>query len=83
MLCLPPGDLPDPAIQPASSMSPALAGKFFTTSATWEARPLPPHIYVFTWDAEIKMDLNFFPSQKQDSFARNKCAMMTGFDPPH
>ena len=33
----PPGDLPDLGIKPASLMSPALAGEFFTTSATWEA----------------------------------------------
>ena len=33
----PPGDLPNPRIEPASFMSPALAGKFFTTSTTWEA----------------------------------------------
>ena len=26
-----PGDLPDPGIKPASSVSPALAGRFFTT----------------------------------------------------
>ena len=32
-----PGHLPDPGIEPASSVSPALAGRFFTTSATWEA----------------------------------------------
>ena len=32
--CLTPGDFPDPGIEPAS---PALAGGFFTTSATWEA----------------------------------------------
>ena len=31
------GDLPDPGIKPMSLMSPALAGGFFTTSATWEA----------------------------------------------
>ena len=31
---LPLGDLPDPGVEPAS---PALAGGFFTTSATWEA----------------------------------------------
>ena len=31
----PPGDLPDPGIIPVSPMSPALAGRFFTTSATW------------------------------------------------
>ena len=28
-----PGDLPDPGIEPGS---PALAGRFFSTSATWE-----------------------------------------------
>ena len=35
--CPPPGDLPDPGIEPASLMSSALAGGFFTISATWEA----------------------------------------------
>ena len=30
--CPPPGDLPDPGIEPKSLMSPALAGAFFTTS---------------------------------------------------
>ena len=32
-----PGDLPHPATEPASLVSPALADRFFTTSATWEA----------------------------------------------
>ena len=31
-----PGDLPDPAIEPVTLRSPALAGRFFTTSTTWE-----------------------------------------------
>ena len=31
-----PGDLPDPGIEPRSLTSPALAGGFTTTSATWE-----------------------------------------------
>ena len=31
------GDLPNPEIKPTSLMSPALAGGFFTTNATWEA----------------------------------------------
>ena len=30
----PPGDLPDPGIEPTSLTSPALAGGFFTTGAT-------------------------------------------------
>ena len=37
LLCPPLGDLPDPGIEPASLTSPALAGGFFTTSATWAA----------------------------------------------
>ena len=35
--CPPPGNLPDPGIEPASLVSSALAGGFFTSSATWEA----------------------------------------------
>ena len=35
--CPLPGDLPDPGIKSVSLMSPALAGGFFTTSASWEA----------------------------------------------
>ena len=34
----PPGDLPDPGMEPASLPSPALAGRCFTTSSTWEAQ---------------------------------------------
>ena len=33
----PPGNLPDPGIEPLSHVSPALASGFFTTGATWEA----------------------------------------------
>ena len=45
--CPPPGDLPNPGTEPVSLMFPALAGRFFTTSATWEAQlqwtnPLTP-----------------------------------------
>ena len=32
-----PGDRPTPGVKPESLMSPALAGGFSTTSATWEA----------------------------------------------
>ena len=38
----PPGDLPDPGMEPASLMLPALAGGFFTTSDTWEVA----HLYI-------------------------------------
>ena len=36
--CPPPGDLPDPGIKFVSLTSPALAGRSFTTSTTWEAQ---------------------------------------------
>ena len=36
MPCSPPGDPLDPGIEPVSLKSPALAGRFFTTSTTWE-----------------------------------------------
>ena len=32
----PPGNLPNPKTEPMSLTSPALASRFFTTSATWE-----------------------------------------------
>ena len=35
--CPPPEDLPDPGTEAPSLKSPALAGDFLTTSATWEA----------------------------------------------
>ena len=35
--CPPPEDLPNPGIEPTSLASPELAGRFFTTSANWEA----------------------------------------------
>ena len=36
--CLPPGDLPNPGIEPMSLMSLALAGRFFTTGTTWKPK---------------------------------------------
>ena len=37
----PPGGLPDPGIKPAPLISPELAGRFLTPSATWET----PNLY--------------------------------------
>ena len=41
LLLAPPGGLPDPEIEPMFLMSPALAGRFFTTSAIWETPDVP------------------------------------------
>ena len=38
LLCPPPGDLLDSGIEPISLTSPVLAGRLFTTSATWGAQ---------------------------------------------
>ena len=43
------GDLPDPGIKPRSLIAPALARRFFTTSATWEARF---RILLLVWNTE-------------------------------
>ena len=48
-----PGDLPDPGIKPGS---PALAGRFFTTSPTWEA-----------WFPQSLQQFMFRPTVIQDS----------------
>ena len=36
--CPPPGDLPDPGIEPLSRTGPAVAGGLFTAGATWVQR---------------------------------------------
>ena len=51
--CPPPGDLPDPGIKPTSFMSLALAGGFFTTSATWD---MDQHIWI---QINISCDCSF------------------------
>ena len=45
----PPGHLPNQGIKPTSPMSPALAGSFFTTSATWEDWPYERCFPYFPW----------------------------------
>ena len=53
--CTPPGDLPDPGIEPKSLVYPALADRFFTTSATWEAHSLIiqlQNIWLKNWRSE-------------------------------
>ena len=46
--CPPPGGLPDPGIEPSSLTSSALAGGFFTTSATWGALCLYTYTHTHT-----------------------------------
>ena len=52
--CSPPRDLPETWIEPASLMSPVLAGGFFTTSATWQA-----HVLLSPWQQFYFLSLQF------------------------
>ena len=45
----PPGDLPNTGIKPVSLTSPALAGRFFTTSTSWEVHTLSMCITERPW----------------------------------
>ena len=59
MPCPPPGDFPSPGIEPASLMSPATAGGFFTTSATCGGGSLTEnHIWFQFKDAQKKQRRN-------------------------
>ena len=46
LACPPPGNLPNPVIEPTSLRSPTLADRFFTTSATWETHILYVYMYI-------------------------------------
>ena len=54
--CPPSGDLPNPEIKPPFLASPALAGEFFTTSATWGA-PRFLLLDAFMWHLEGKIEM--------------------------
>ena len=43
----PPGDLPDPGIKLMDLVAPVLAGRFFTTSDTWEEKKKEEKLHPF------------------------------------
>ena len=55
----PPGDLPNPRIEPASLMSPALAGRLFMTSATWAVLSTSP-VFSFNPKASLRCGCYFY-----------------------
>ena len=58
----PPGDLPDPGIEPVFFMSPAWASRFFTTSATWDSLLLPRYAVLLYFQAlTVPSPPNAFP----------------------
>ena len=65
--CPSPGDLPNPGIEPTSLMSPALAGGFFTTSATWEPQKsticqLKNELLLIELQLDNTQSISFLPS---------------------
>ena len=63
-----PGDLPNLGIKPASPVSLALAGGFFTTSATLEA-PYDGYINVLIKLTKQELSLGIIPYILETSFA--------------
>ena len=64
--CPPSGNLPNPAIEPTSLMSPPLAGGFFITSTAWEAYSSTGewikkmwHVYTIKYYSAIKTIMPF------------------------
>ena len=53
--CPPPEDLPNPGIKPTSPASPALAGRFFTTSTTWK-----PIIILFPTKKDTRLPMMIY-----------------------
>ena len=51
-----PGDLSDSGFEPMSPVSPALANRFFTTSATWEVH-IYKYIQIYNVYVKYKMHL--------------------------
>ena len=66
LLCSPSGDLPNPWIAPASLMSPALTGGFFTTSTTWDAQHIcwPSPIYTICGGENYNLYMHLGPSSQ-------------------
>ena len=72
-----PGDLPDPGIKPASLVSPSLAGRFFTSWATWNPFVLFVYGKVIFFILYVHMTNctnSPTPKQKRDRITSSPCA---------
>ena len=66
--CPPSEDLPDPGIEPASLQSPALAGRFFTICATWEA---PSQVLIVANRAIAALNISIFIKHSMLCYAKS------------
>ena len=62
----PPGDLPDPGMEPVSLTSPALAGEFFTTSATRWNQIFMTHFLLFYCFSFYQLNIYNLNSEVED-----------------
>ena len=53
--CPPPGHLPNPGVEPTSLTSPSLAGRFFTTTATYIPQSSPNETYPQSWRCSLSL----------------------------
>ena len=70
-------DLPDPGMKPMPVASPALAGRFFTTSAIWETRFWNKVVFLASTPQFIGLSCREQSELGVDSifFARNSCLL--------
>ena len=72
LLCPPPGDLPNPGTEPESPASPALAGGFFTTSATWEASFYIDYVKLYSYALQRSCLKPGAPPYKIDDYRKSQ-----------
>ena len=70
----PPGDLPNPGIKPASFTFPALASRFFTSNARWEARTWGQPKYLSTDEWIDKMWYMYTMTQPKKEWNNAVCS---------
>ena len=76
----PPGDLPNPGIKPTSLVSPALAGGFLTTSATWEALESVDLAWDLAYEQSLSSNFSFYFSPTI-TFSSRRCSLNLQFYP--
>ena len=69
-------ELTDSGIEPMSLMSPALAGGFFSTSATWEAQ-MPPWVSPIIPGSDNKVPFTWHINHTKASFVSSKSSKWT------
>ena len=75
-------DLPDAGIEPASLVSPALAGRFFTTRTTWEAHVLQPKMPYHTAETSCASTTTWRSQMNECLKRRRQCKGDYGIEVP-